>query len=110
MATTKIKLKAGKDNQFSLVYRDGTGNAVNISDGSARLVVRKGYFQPAIIDIAAIMNPDITSGEMTFKLTKAAMTGILSGDHPEEKFIGDIELTLAGESFDLFDDLEVELK
>lgn len=88
-----ITVKEGKRYPIKLTYKDSNGFAIPLTGATARMVVKKSYFKPAIIDIAATI--DEPNGIMVFEITAASTAGLLS-DKTEEAYLFDIDLTELG--------------
>ena len=73
-----ISIYAGKSHYIKLVYKDGGGNIIDITGGTARLVVRKSVYSAILIDEAATVVG--ASGEMTFLVDPADTTSLLTSE------------------------------
>jgi hypothetical protein len=89
---TDITIVAGDDYILTLVYKDNAGVIIDITSGSARMMVRKSYYStPVITKVATIDGP---LGEMVFDFDPAdtnSLVTLLS----KQIYIYDVELTEA---------------
>ena len=93
MAT--ITIVAGKTHYVKLVYKDGGGNIIDITDATAKLMVRKSMYTAALLDVNAIIVG--AAGEMTFLIEPATTVNLLD-NKCSDTFICGAELTLASGS------------
>lgn len=109
MSKREIRIKANKDNEVAVIYKDGMGNPIDISGWSARLVAREGFYKPVLIDVPGT----ITGGEgkILFSIPKASVSGVLEAQQLAEMLlVVDAELTKPdGKVIDLFYDTKLKL-
>jgi hypothetical protein len=103
-----FKVKAGKNSQIKLVYKDQFGHIIDITGATALLVAREGFYTSILVQVAGSIVG--ASGEITFDFVPADTANVLV-DKVEKRLLCDVELTLAtGEKLDLFDEVELLVK
>jgi hypothetical protein len=89
------------------VTRDGTGDAINVAGGSARLKVRKkGAETLAFTLTAADIGSSLEEGNLYFSLDGGQLSSIAAGNYE-----GEVELTLADSTVEtVFEQVDIVIR
>ncbi len=103
-----FKVKAGKNSQIKLVYKDQYGYVIDITGATAVLVAREGFYTSVLVEVVGTIIG--AEGQITFDFVPSDTADVLV-DKVEKRLLCDVELTLStGEKLDLFDEVELLVK
>lgn len=91
---TDFTINAGMDREFVLIYKDVNNTVIDITNSSARLMVREALYKEAVISkVGEIAGTD---GKITFNFIPSDTIDLVDSDKPLKEYIYDVEYTSPG--------------